>query len=154
MNKKTLIKNKKNKRRCAMFEVLTRFEQVIRDLGVEFKITEKGQDRYEVKFDHYIFFVSSPYSARLAIFGLLNCGQELLESGYVEKMINWSYDDYDLWDPERIFDEKSYVIFTSKVQDAIIKLEMKIIFAPLSRVENSKFKVYIKGFVECYIPPV
>jgi hypothetical protein len=137
-----------------MFEVLTKFEQVIRDLGVEFKITEKGQDRYEVNFDHYIFFVPHPYSARLAIFALLNCGQELLESGYIEKVIDWTYDDYDLWDPQRAFDEERYVIYTSQVPDAIIKLEMKIVFAPLSKVENCKFKVYIKGFVECYNPPV
>jgi hypothetical protein len=126
----------------------------MKDLGKEFEIVKKGEDKYEVKFDSYIFFVSDPYYARLAIFALLNCGQELLEHGYIQKVIDWTYDDYDLWDPERIFDEKSYVIFTSQVPDAIIKLKARIIFAPLSKVKDSKFKVYIEGFVECYNPPV
>ena len=137
-----------------MFEVLTRFERLMKDLGKEFKVVKKEEDKYEVTFDSYIFFVSDPYFARLAIFGLLNCGQELLESGYVEKIIDFTYDDYDTWDPERLFDEERYVIYTRQIPDAIIKLEMKIIFAPLSKVKNCKFKVYIKGVVECYNPPV
>jgi hypothetical protein len=135
-----------------MFEVLEKFDKFVRDLGVNFSVVQKEQDKYQVCFDHYVFFVPSPYSARLAILGLLTCGQELLESGYIEKMISLTYEDYDLYDPERAFDEVRYVIYTSLVPDAIIKLEMKIIFAPLNK--DSKFKVYIRGFVECYLPPV
>jgi hypothetical protein len=130
------------------------FEQLIKSLGKEFKVEKKGEDKYEVKFGPYIFFVPFPYFERMAIFALLNCEQELLSEGYVEKIVDFSYEDYDLWDPQRLFDDEvHYTIYTSEAQDAIIQLKVKILYAPFSKRE-SKFRVRIKGWVDCYIPPV
>jgi hypothetical protein len=137
-------------------------KQFTEDWGKGFKVNVKKhkEDKYEVNFGPYKFYVSHPYHARMAIYALLKSEQELMNQGYVEKMIDWKDEDWAIWDPYRVFDVGRFTVYRDDsildnavdvvVEDAIIDLEVRKIYVPYSK--ENKFKVYVKGFVRCYVP--
>jgi hypothetical protein len=120
-------------------------EKITEEIVIKVKKLKHYKDKYDVEYGPYTIRTNNPYSAKMAIFGLLMCEKKLLSDGYVEMVIDWDDKDWKRWDPYRVFDYGRFKIFREdkKYGDCLIELEIRRILA----LFDNKFKVYIKGFV-------
>jgi hypothetical protein len=119
--------------------------QVERFGDVEVVIKERGK-WYIVEWGPYVLQVSHPYGARMAIFALVNVQNELMEKGFVEKVIEWEEKNWEEWDPYRVFEKGEFSVFHKDGFN--IDLEVRMIYSFADR----KFKVYIRAFLGVYVP--
>jgi hypothetical protein len=133
--------------------VLEEYEETIVE-GVVIKVKKMkdyNKEYFDVYFSNYIIRIyGSPYDAKMAIYALLMIEKRLLDSGFVEKIIDWNENerDWEIWDPYRIFIKGEFKIFREgnyKMQegDALIDLEVRRIHVP----SENKLKIYIKAFM-------
>ena len=150
----------KNKREVGAMEkvlgILSEVEEVKNKKGggnmqvekigdIEVVVKESGR-KYNVEYGPYVVRVSHPYGARMAIFGLVNVENDLMEKGFVEKVVDWEETYWSVWDPYRVFEKGEFAVFHKDGFN--IDIEMRLIYS----MKEGKFKVYIKAFLGVYVP--